>query len=237
MEHLWSPAGANGGNRSQKGQPRNRLRQCDRQPVATYGNGSGAHGTEGVSGSSPEEGSARAPRAGAFSFGAVLLCVQPAVGMARLMEPSRREQTLTVRLLAAVFFCSGMVGATLIDRVGCANSSLAADRGIRLPDEASIPALAARSSPAAHGQKFIAVTSDKSSGPHGKLMPVESAKHVGAEAATGEESERPGEARTESSVRAAASYPMIVRSYEPVDDLDERLRRIFAVLRLPPIEW
>ena len=35
--------------------------------------------------------------------------------------------------------------------------------------------------------------------------------------------------RTES-VNAAASYPIIVRSYEPVDDLDERLRRIFGVL-------
>jgi hypothetical protein len=65
---------------------------------------------------------------------------------------------------------------------------------------------------------------------------MESAKHVGTEAATGEESERLREDGTEESVKAAAYYPIIVRSYEPVDDLDERLRRIFAVLRLPPME-
>jgi hypothetical protein len=57
MEHLWSQADATGGNRSQMEGPRKRLKQADRQPVATQGNGSAAHGKEGVSGSSPEEGS------------------------------------------------------------------------------------------------------------------------------------------------------------------------------------
>jgi len=57
MEHLWSPAGATGGNRWQMGQPRKPLKQADPQPVATHGNRSGAHGKEGVDGSSPSEGS------------------------------------------------------------------------------------------------------------------------------------------------------------------------------------
>src|SRR5438445_6529234 len=48
MEHLWSPADATGGNRSQMGQGR-------RRP-----------GKEGVRGSSPSEGSAKAPQAALF---------------------------------------------------------------------------------------------------------------------------------------------------------------------------
>ena len=84
-------------------------------------------------------------------------------------------------------------------------------------------------------QRSIAVTSRQSSGPHGKLMPMGSTKHVGAEAATGEEAKMPGVAHTTASEKAAASYPIILRSYEPVAELDERLRRIFAVLSLPPV--
>ncbi len=45
MEHLWSQAGATGGNRSQMRQSRKRLKQANRQP-----------GKEGVDGSSPSEG-------------------------------------------------------------------------------------------------------------------------------------------------------------------------------------
>jgi hypothetical protein len=56
MEHLWSPAGATGGNRWQMGRPRKPLKQADRQPVATHGNRFAAHGKEGVDGSSPSEG-------------------------------------------------------------------------------------------------------------------------------------------------------------------------------------
>jgi hypothetical protein len=63
---------------------------------------------------------------------------------------------------------------------------------------------------------------------------MESRKHVGAEAGAGEEAKMPGVAHTKASEKAAASYPIILRSYEPVADLDERLRRIFAVLSLPP---
>src|SRR3989442_11440448 len=56
MEHLWSPAGATGGTRWQMGRARKPLKQADPQPVATHGTGFGAHGKEGVDGSSPSEG-------------------------------------------------------------------------------------------------------------------------------------------------------------------------------------
>jgi hypothetical protein len=56
MEHLWSPAGATGGNQWQMRHPQKPLKQADPQPVATHGNGFGAHGKEGVDGSSPSEG-------------------------------------------------------------------------------------------------------------------------------------------------------------------------------------
>jgi hypothetical protein len=66
-------------------------------------------------------------------------------------------------------------------------------------------------------------------------MPMESKKPVGAEACTGKEANMPGAPHTKASEKAAASYPIILRSYEPVADLDERLRRIYAVLSLPPV--
>jgi hypothetical protein len=64
---------------------------------------------------------------------------------------------------------------------------------------------------------------------------MESGKRVGAEAGTGDEAKMPGTAHTKASVKAAASYPIVLRSYVPVADLDERLRRIFAVLSLRPV--
>jgi hypothetical protein len=48
MEHLWSPAGAIGGNRWQMEHPQKPLKQGDPQPVATHGKRFGAHGKEGV---------------------------------------------------------------------------------------------------------------------------------------------------------------------------------------------
>src|SRR5205814_7579772 len=36
MEHLWSPAGATGGNRWQMGRAQKPLKQADPQPVATH---------------------------------------------------------------------------------------------------------------------------------------------------------------------------------------------------------
>jgi hypothetical protein len=68
MEPLWSPAVATSGNRSQMGGRRDRLRQakpvalgCDPLPESFYGK-------EGVDGSSPSEGSAKAPQICAFCF-------------------------------------------------------------------------------------------------------------------------------------------------------------------------
>jgi len=69
MEHLWSPAGATGGNRSQMAVLRKRLKQADRQPLATHGNGSGAHGKEGVDGSSPSEGFTKSLQISSFWLG------------------------------------------------------------------------------------------------------------------------------------------------------------------------
>jgi hypothetical protein len=43
-----------------------RLKQADPQPSAAHGNGSGLDGKEGVDGSSPSEGSAKAPLVGAL---------------------------------------------------------------------------------------------------------------------------------------------------------------------------
>jgi hypothetical protein len=40
MEHLWSPAGATGGNQWQMGHLRKPLKQADPQPVANHGSGS-----------------------------------------------------------------------------------------------------------------------------------------------------------------------------------------------------
>jgi hypothetical protein len=67
MEPLWSPAVATGSNRSQIARGRNRRNQaktvvavrCDQLRKE-------AHGKEGVSGSSPEEGSAKPPQRGNF---------------------------------------------------------------------------------------------------------------------------------------------------------------------------
>jgi hypothetical protein len=66
MERLWSPAGATSGNRWQMGRARKPLKLADPQPVATHRNRFNAHGKEGVDGSSPSEGSAKAPHVGAF---------------------------------------------------------------------------------------------------------------------------------------------------------------------------
>jgi hypothetical protein len=42
-----------------------------------------------------------------------------------------------------------------------------------------------------------------------------------------------GEARAEESKRAGESYPIIVRSYEPVAHLDDRLQRVYTHLVFP----
>jgi hypothetical protein len=71
-----------------------------------------------------------------------------------------------------------------------------------------------------HGQRFIAVTSPQPYGQHRKLMTDGDG----------------GEARVKEPEPEAESYPIIVRSYEPVADLDDRLQRIYTRLSLPPVE-
>jgi hypothetical protein len=74
MERLWSRAVATGGKAWQTATPRKRLEQaktvatgCDQLPR-------NLDGKEGVDGSSPSEGSAKAPHVGAFLFGST--CVR-----------------------------------------------------------------------------------------------------------------------------------------------------------------
>jgi hypothetical protein len=57
---------------------------CDRLPI-------GAHGKEGVDGSSPSEGSAKVPQIRDFPFRIGLHVQQPALGMEPIMEPSDLE--------------------------------------------------------------------------------------------------------------------------------------------------
>src|SRR5437762_14108889 len=78
MEHLWRRAGAAGGNRTQIGtaaQHRMSLQTAasDCQQLRRT-----AHGKEGVDGSSPSEGSAKAPHVGAFLFGPILFRLERA---------------------------------------------------------------------------------------------------------------------------------------------------------------
>jgi hypothetical protein len=97
MEPLWSPAVATRGNRWQMGRPQERLKQtktfavgCDRLPETV-------HGKEGVDGSSPSEGSAKAPHVGAFAFRFTLQVWQRAVGMEPFMELSCSERCRATR--------------------------------------------------------------------------------------------------------------------------------------------
>jgi hypothetical protein len=67
MEPLWSPPVATAGNRSQMGRRRKRLIEAKTVAVGCAQLPESFHGKEGVSGSSPEEGSAKGPHIGAFS--------------------------------------------------------------------------------------------------------------------------------------------------------------------------
>jgi hypothetical protein len=87
MEPLWSPGVATGGNQWQIGRPQKPQKQaksvatgCQRLPE-TF------HGKEGVDGSSPSEGSAKAPHICTPSVQNDLLGVERAVGMEPFMEP------------------------------------------------------------------------------------------------------------------------------------------------------
>jgi hypothetical protein len=69
VEQLWSRAVATGGNQSQLCDPFTRLKRADQQPLATRGNLPSFDGKEGVDGSSPSEGSAKAPEIGGSAVG------------------------------------------------------------------------------------------------------------------------------------------------------------------------
>ncbi len=78
MEPLWSPAGATGGNQSQTVSRQKPQKQAKSVATGCHGLPSTFHGKEGVDGSSPSEGSAKAPQTGALCFGSI--CRFPNVG-------------------------------------------------------------------------------------------------------------------------------------------------------------
>jgi hypothetical protein len=68
MEPLWSRVAATGRNHWQIEWARKRPKQAKTVAVDCNRSRATFHGKEGVDGSSPSEGSAKAPHAGAFSF-------------------------------------------------------------------------------------------------------------------------------------------------------------------------
>jgi hypothetical protein len=115
MERLWSLAGATGGNRSQMRTRRKRLKQADRQPVATHGNRFGAHGKEGVDGSSPSEGSAKVPHVAAFAFSSTwsasnVRWVWSRLWSFRAREAGRERQTRSQERPVQRILVTGMSG-------------------------------------------------------------------------------------------------------------------------------
>jgi hypothetical protein len=90
MEPLWSRAVATGGNQWQMRLSQKRLKQAKTIAVGCDQLPKGAHGKEGVGGSSPSEGSAKAPHVALF-LSIELLPAQRAVGVELEMELSRRK--------------------------------------------------------------------------------------------------------------------------------------------------
>ncbi len=68
MEPLWSPVVANTGNQSQIGRGRNWRKHAETVAVGCNRLRPGLDGKEGVDGSSPSEGFAKAPEIGALSY-------------------------------------------------------------------------------------------------------------------------------------------------------------------------
>jgi hypothetical protein len=66
MEQLWNRGGATGGKGSGGQQAQNALNQRETVATGCHRLPFGSHGKEGVSGSSPEEGSAKTPHTGLF---------------------------------------------------------------------------------------------------------------------------------------------------------------------------
>src|SRR6266508_518237 len=68
MSSLWSPVVATGGNQRQIDYARKRGKQAKSVAVDCHRLPATFHGKEGVDGSSPSEGSAKAPQSGAFWY-------------------------------------------------------------------------------------------------------------------------------------------------------------------------
>jgi hypothetical protein len=66
MEPLWSPVVATSGNRRQIDEPRKPQNEAKSVATGCHRLLATFHGKEGVDGSSPSEGSAKAPQAGLF---------------------------------------------------------------------------------------------------------------------------------------------------------------------------
>ena len=81
------PSGRNQRQPWQMERPRKPLKQADPQPIATHRNRSGAHGKEGVDGSSPSEG-LQIPRTPALSLQPELQRQRRAVGLEPFISSS-----------------------------------------------------------------------------------------------------------------------------------------------------
>ena len=101
------PSGRNRGNWSQMGPSRKRLKQAVRQPLATHGNRFGAHGKEGVNGSSPLEG---------FTKG-----LQTAFLLPQLRTPIARASLLELRVIC--FYCYTTIQQFIVSLRRAANDT------------------------------------------------------------------------------------------------------------------
>jgi hypothetical protein len=83
----------------------------------------------------------------------------------------------------------------------------------------------------------MAVTSRESFACSKALLRPMKSRHDDPPSAPAEEAEERRGDPTSSSDETPASFPVIRRSYQPVADVGERLRRLFAILSLPPQDW
>jgi hypothetical protein len=94
MDPLWSPAVANAGKGSRLTDRRNRLRWPKLFAIVCHPSPWSRHGKEGVDGSSPSEGSAKAPHVGPFSFRPTCSSSNVRWVWSRLWSFQAREPTL-----------------------------------------------------------------------------------------------------------------------------------------------
>jgi hypothetical protein len=100
MEPLWSRGVANGGKASALRRPRKRLQQAKTFATGCHRLRPGQHGKEGVNGSSPLEGSQKAPEIRGFSLGLLCrltntLCHGSSCGTLRFQCPSAATALLS----------------------------------------------------------------------------------------------------------------------------------------------